>query len=296
MIALCEANDDLARAKRPIAPHPERVRQRGCSSPTRPSTSCTLTPNHVHFAIARNNGAGKHVISEKPLAMTTAESKELVSLAARAGVVNAIDLNTASIRSCQEAKAMSGIGQVRRSVPRNRSYTQDWLYLRPTGTAAGAGVQRRGRAPVADIAPTGGLHPVSSPVSDRQVCADFATIHPHRMKPKKEVETYSGKMLEPSITKRCRSIRGLRQRPHRSQQRLRRVRHRLTVLPDGRTAVLRAVRSKCSMVWNQDGRTRMWIGYREKPNEVLIKDPSLLSLAREGTPYPGGHPEAYPDG
>jgi hypothetical protein len=41
----------------------------------------------------------------------------------------------------------------------------------------------------------------------------------------------------------------------------------------------------------------MWIGYREKANEVLMKDPSLLSnRARGYAHYPGGHPEAYPDG
>ena len=41
----------------------------------------------------------------------------------------------------------------------------------------------------------------------------------------------------------------------------------------------------------------MWIGYREKANEILVKDPSLLhERAREYAHYPGGHPEAYPDG
>ena len=41
----------------------------------------------------------------------------------------------------------------------------------------------------------------------------------------------------------------------------------------------------------------MWIGYRERPNELLIKDPSLLSPeARSFAQYPGGHPEGYPDG
>src|SRR5258708_23497748 len=51
------------------------------------------------------------------------------------------------------------------------------------------------------------------------------------------------------------------------------------------------------MVWNQERPNEMWIGYREKPNEVLIKDPSLLSpRARGYAHYPGGHPEAYPDG
>jgi len=55
--------------------------------------------------------------------------------------------------------------------------------------------------------------------------------------------------------------------------------------------------SKCSVVWDQERPNEMWIGYREKPNELLMKDPSLLSeRARAYAHYPGGHPEAYPDG
>ena len=55
--------------------------------------------------------------------------------------------------------------------------------------------------------------------------------------------------------------------------------------------------SKCSVVWDQERPNEMWIGYREKANELLMKDPSLLSpRARAYAHYPGGHPEAYPDG
>jgi len=55
--------------------------------------------------------------------------------------------------------------------------------------------------------------------------------------------------------------------------------------------------SKCSLVWDQERPNELWIGYREKANELLMKDPSLLSpRARAYAHYPGGHPEAYPDG
>jgi predicted dehydrogenase len=55
--------------------------------------------------------------------------------------------------------------------------------------------------------------------------------------------------------------------------------------------------SKCALAWDQETPNEMWIGYRDKANEVLIKDPSLLhEAAREYAHYPGGHPEAYPDG
>ena len=42
---------------------------------------------------------------------------------------------------------------------------------------------------------------------------------------------------------------------------------------------------------------QLWNGHRDKPNEILIKDPSLLdATARDFAHYPGGHPEGYPDG
>src|SRR5690606_31957539 len=49
--------------------------------------------------------------------------------------------------------------------------------------------------------------------------------------------------------------------------------------------------------WNQEEPNSLWIGHRDRPNETLIKDPSLLDAnARAYAAYPGGHPEGYPDG
>ncbi len=54
---------------------------------------------------------------------------------------------------------------------------------------------------------------------------------------------------------------------------------------------------KNQYAWNQEEPNKMWIGYREKSNEILIKDPSLLDdEAKKYAHYPGGHPEGYPDG
>jgi len=50
--------------------------------------------------------AGKHVVSEKPLAMNTAESSELVRLAEEAGVVHAIDFNYRYMPLVQQARLM----------------------------------------------------------------------------------------------------------------------------------------------------------------------------------------------
>ena len=55
--------------------------------------------------------------------------------------------------------------------------------------------------------------------------------------------------------------------------------------------------SKCACWWNQERPNELVIGRREKANEVVIKDPELLSKSAAGfAHYPGGHPEGYPEG
>src|SRR5918994_7327760 len=52
------------------------------------------TPNHLHHPHAKAALlAGKHVVCEKPLAMTSAESAELVQLAEERKLVNAVNFN-----------------------------------------------------------------------------------------------------------------------------------------------------------------------------------------------------------
>jgi predicted dehydrogenase len=55
--------------------------------------------------------------------------------------------------------------------------------------------------------------------------------------------------------------------------------------------------STSALSWDQENPNHLWIGHRDKPNEILIKDPSLMDAnARSYAHYPGGHPEGYPDG
>src|SRR5687768_6193910 len=52
------------------------------------------SPNHLHHPqVAQILAAGRHVVCEKPLAMTSDESRELVDLAASSGRVSAVNFN-----------------------------------------------------------------------------------------------------------------------------------------------------------------------------------------------------------
>ena len=76
------------------------------------------SPNNLHVVQTRQLlEAGKHVVCEKPLAMTAIESAELVELAARTGLVNAKTSTSATTRSISMRMMRS---------PPARSAMSDW--------------------------------------------------------------------------------------------------------------------------------------------------------------------------
>ena len=54
--------------------------------------------------------------------------------------------------------------------------------------------------------------------------------------------------------------------------------------------------TKCGVSWNQERPDELWIGHRNSPNQLIIKDPSLLHpRAAAYADLPGGHSEGYDD-
>jgi predicted dehydrogenase len=54
--------------------------------------------------------------------------------------------------------------------------------------------------------------------------------------------------------------------------------------------------SKASAAWTGEDPDELWIGHRNAPNEIRIKDPVLMRVeAQSYTDLPGGHGEGYPD-
>ena len=150
------------------------------------------TPNHLHHDQVRDAlAAGKHVVCEKPLATTSAESAELLELARRAGSCTARTSTSASIRSpTRRALVASGVVGAVWNV--HGGYLQDWL-LYPTDWNWRLEPEKGGalRA-VADI----GSHwmDLAQWVSGRRieaVFADLTTTLPVRQRPAGEVETFA---------------------------------------------------------------------------------------------------------
>jgi len=258
------------------------------------------TPNRLHFDQARRAlQAGKHVMCEKPLAMNSRESGELVALAKSTRVAAGVNYNLRYYPLCLQAREMVRGGQIGNVYSICGSYVQDWL-LYPTDynwrVLADEGGQLRA---VADIGThwLDLVHAITG-LEIESVCADLATVHPVRQRPKGEVETFKGKVAkqvqtEPvNITTEdygCILLRyagGARGCLWVSQ------------VTAGRKNSLRleVAGSKSALAWESEKPNEMWIGHRDKPNEILLRDPALVADAvRPFLSYPGGHNEGFPD-
>jgi predicted dehydrogenase len=258
------------------------------------------TPNYLHYPHAKAAlMAGKHVVCEKPLAMNTKESGELVQLAAQKRLVNAVNHNIRMYPLVQQAHSLVQSGELGDLFILQGSYLQDWLLL-PTdwnwrlepdlgGTLRAVG--DIGTHWLDLITFITGLHVEA-------VYADFKTFHPIRKKPARPVETFTGKMLQPSdyIDQPIHTEDYATILLHFEND----ARGVLTVsqVSSGRKNRLfyEINGSKSSLAWDSERPNELWIGHRSDPNQILMKDPSLLSSeARAVASYPGGHNEGFPD-
>jgi predicted dehydrogenase len=258
------------------------------------------TPNYLHHAEAKAALlAGKHVVCEKPLAMNSKESAELVKLAAEKKLVNAINFNLRFYPLMHQARDMIQIGELGQVYIMQGSYLQDWLlYATDWNWRLQPEIGGTLRA-VADI----GSHWLDlltfiSGLKVEEVYADFKTFLPIRKKPAKPVETFTGKVLQPSDyidqpihTEDYASILLHYENGTRGVLTVAQVcagrKNRLYFEIDG---------AKQSLAWDSEHPNDMWIGRRDGPNGLLMKDPSLLTAeTRQIVSYPGGHQEGFPD-
>ncbi|HKV88788.1 MAG TPA: Gfo/Idh/MocA family oxidoreductase [Candidatus Dormibacteraeota bacterium] len=256
------------------------------------------SPNHLHHEHARAVlNAGKHVVCEKPLAMTSSQSAELLGLAHRSGRVHAVNFNIRFYPVCQHIRGLiqeDGLGEVRLV---SGHYLQDWLLLDTDWNwrlETDLGGELRA---VADI----GSHwmDLTTFLTGKRidsVMADLATFIRVRRQPAGPVETFaldrSAKTVDREIkTEDCATIL-LRFEGG--------ARGALTVsqVSPGRknSLVFEIDGAGSSVAWNSERPEELWIGHRGLANEVLLRDPALLNAgARRATGLPGGHAEGFAD-
>ncbi len=258
------------------------------------------TPNNLHYSQAKQAlMAGKHVLCEKPLAMTMTESAELAKLAKEKGLFTAVNYNLRFYPICQEAKARIAAGDLGTPYLIHGAYLQDWLFLKTDWNWRLEPEQGGNLRVVADI----GTHWMDlvtylTGLKITEVMAEFSTVHPTRLQPAGEVQTYAGKIEKNTssteVPIKTEDVAVILFRFENGA--LGNV--SLSQVSAGRKNFLwfEIGGSKSAMRWEQESPNELWIGYRDQPNQLLAKDPSLFHAeTRALTGFPGGHAEGYPD-
>ena len=88
------------------------------------------SPNQLHYPqVKQIQAAGRHVVCEKPLAVTAAESAELVQLADASDRITAVNYNIRFYPLNQHAHQMVRDGELGEPRLVHGHYIQDWLLL-----------------------------------------------------------------------------------------------------------------------------------------------------------------------
>jgi len=301
VVGLAECSEDVARAKaealgieRYYGDYRELLKQDEILSVH------ICSPNYLHYEMAKAAlEAGKHVICEKPLAISAAEAEELVELAEQKGLVNVVNFNIRYYPLMRQLRLMVDKGDVGDILAVQGSYLQDWLF-HPTDYNWRLEPEQSGQSrAIADI----GSHWMDlieyvTGLKIREVCADFATFHKIRKKPLKPVETYAGKVLKPEDyedvainTEDYATVLFRFENDGRGVMTVNQVaagrKNRLSFEIDG---------LKQAVAWESEAPNQIWIGQRDGNNEIKMRDPSLVYPECVNLiDYPGGHNEGFPD-
>ncbi len=257
------------------------------------------SPNHVHAEQVRLClEAGKHVICEKPLALNSADTSDLVERAAMSGLVNAVCFNIRFYPLNHQMAAMVREGQIGSPTYITGSYLQDWLLLETDWNWRLVPEEAGSLRAVADI----GSHwlDLARFITGKrvtEVMADLHTFVPVRRHPVGPVETFAGAGDEDELIEEemasddgagilLRFEDGTRGLVAISQTSAGR-KNSVSIEVDG---------SDSALSWHSEDPDKLWIGHRGRPNEILQRDASINHPdAARITGYPGGHVEGYPD-
>jgi predicted dehydrogenase len=254
------------------------------------------TPNYLHHPQAKQAlDAGKHVVCEKPVAMTSEQSAELLELAERSGLVHCANFNLRFYPQAQQARALVANGALGEVWNVHGGYLQDWLLL-PTDWNWRLQPEQGGELrAVADIG-SHWLDLVQFVVGRRveSLLADMATTIPVRRRPAHEIETFaSADEVEredaPMATEDLAHILLHFEGGSRGSLVVSQVsagrKNSLRFEVDG---------SRAALAWDSERNEELWLGHRGEPNEHLLRDPALLAPeARSRTGLPGGHAEGF---
>lgn len=248
------------------------------------------TPNHLHYPqVKAVLAAGKHCVCEKPLAMTSEESGELLELARASGLVHCTNFNIRFYPQTREACALVRSGAIGDVWTVHGGYLQDWLASETDWNWRLEPEKGGELRAVGDI----GSHwlDLAQFLTGRrvtEVLADLATVIPVRQRPTGEVETFAAagsverlpaematEDLAHVLVRFDGGARGSVVLSQVSSGRKNSLRFQL----DG---------SGGALAWDAERHEELWLGHRDRPNEVVLRSPPAGQL-------PAGHAEGFAD-
>jgi predicted dehydrogenase len=256
------------------------------------------SPNQLHYPqVKAILAAGRHVICEKPLSVTSEESAELVRLAAASDRITAVNFNIRFYPLNQHAHQMVRDGELGDVHLVTGHYFQDWLLLDTDWNWRLEPEKGGSLRAVGDI----GSHwiDLTNFITGQRVAsvmADLATFVTVRQQPRGPVETFSqersGDTIATPMTTEDAALILLR---YANGAR-------------GSVAVSQvSAGRKNSLQWEVDGATgaawwdsetpdHLYLGHRGRPNEILQRGAELMNRSGiAATSLPGGHVEGFGD-
>ena len=259
-----------------------------------------LTPNEQHCEMVKAFAkAGQHVLCEKPLAMSAAEAKDMLKTAEKHNVVHATNHNLRYYPMVQHVRNMIANGDLGEVLVVQGTYYQDWLLFE---TDYNWRLEAKANGPLRVVGDIGShwmdmiQHLTGLKISS--LCADLQIVHKNRKRPKGSVETFSGKLAKGAgyedykvetedfgmvmlkLGDRARGCYSVSQVSAGCKNRFE----------------FEIFGTKAGVRWNQETPDLLWIGNRNSPNQLIVKDPSLMAGdSASFADLPGGHSEGYDD-
>lgn len=256
------------------------------------------SPNQLHYPqVKQILAAGRHVICEKPLAVTSEESAELVEMARASDRITAVNFNIRFYPLNQHAHQMVRDGELGEPRLITGHYFQDWLLLDTDWNWRLEPDKGGSLRAVGDI----GSHWIDltnfiSGLKVQSVMADLSTFVKVRQRPAGPVETFSQERSSETIPTDMRTEDAAL------------ILLRYANGARGSVAVSQvSAGRKNSLQWEIDGAAsaawwdsetpdHLYLGHRGRPNEILQRGAELMNEAgTAAASLPGGHVEGFGD-
>jgi len=258
---------------------------------------CTPNADHYPMSLAAIH-AGKAVLCEKPLSMNVEEAQQLVDAARAKNAINCVQHNLRYYPVVQEMREMIAAGEIGDVLIVQGTYSQDWL-LYDTDWNWRLDSKSNGKLRVMGDIGSHWMdmiqHLTGLPIT--AVCADLATFHKTRKRPKGAVETFAKTQGNTDYESFPIDTEDFGMAMLRLGSRARGA-FTVSQMSAGRKNefAFEIFGSKAGVAWNQEQPDTLWIGHRNEPNQMILKDASLFHPgARSFADLPGGHSEGYDD-